>query len=93
MTIILTPFAKLILFFYETTGSYAISLCLFGLVVRMILFPIFLKGRKSMLAMSTLAEKQKVLQQKYIRDRERYSIELQKLYDEEGIKPDRKSDV
>ncbi|MCI8415362.1 MAG: YidC/Oxa1 family membrane protein insertase [Ruminiclostridium sp.] len=87
MTIILTPFAKLILFFYETTGSYAISLCLFGLVVRMILFPIFLKGRKSMLAMSTLAEKQKVLQQKYIRDRERYSIELQKLYDEEGIKP------
>lgn len=87
MTIILTPFAKLILFFYEITGSYAISLVLFGLVVRLILFPIFLKGRKSMLAMSGLAEKQKVLQQKYIRDRERYSIELQKLYDEEGVKP------
>lgn len=87
MTIILTPFAKLILWFYEITGSYAAALVLFGLVVRMILFPIFLKGRKSMLAMSGLAEKQKVLQQKYARDRQRYSIELQKLYEEEGVKP------
>ena len=87
MTIILTPFAKLILWFYEISGSYAIALVLFGLVVRMILFPIFLKGRKSMLAMSGLAEKQKVLQQKYMRDRQRYSIELQKLYEEEGVKP------
>ncbi len=87
MTMILTPFAKLILWFYEITGSYAIALVLFGLVVRMILFPVFLKGRKSMLAMSGLAEKQKVLQQKYIRDRQRYSIELQKLYEEEGVKP------
>ena len=87
MTMILTPFAKLILWFYEITGSYAIALVLFGLVVRMILFPVFLKGRKSMLAMSGLAEKQKVLQQKYMRDRQRYSIELQKLYEEEGVKP------
>lgn len=87
MTIILTPFAKLILFFYGITGSYAISLMLFALVIRMILFPIFLRGRRSMLAMSGLAEKQKVLQQKYARDRQRYSEELQKLYDEEGIKP------
>ena len=37
MTMILTPFAKLILWFYEITGSYAIALVLFGLVVRMIL--------------------------------------------------------
>ena len=87
MTMSLTPFAKLILWFYEITGSYAIALVLFGLVVRMILFPVFLKGRKSMLAMSGLAEKQKVLQQKYMRDRQRYSIELQKLYEEEGVKP------
>ena len=87
MTMILTPFAKLILWFYEITGSYAIALVLFGLVVRMILFPVFLKGRKSMLAMSGLAEKQKVLQQKYMRDRQRYSLELQKLYEEEGVKP------
>lgn len=87
MSIILTPFAKLVLLFYDITGSYGVSLILFGLVVRLILFPVFLKGRKGMLAMSSLTEKQKVLQQKYARDREKYSRELQKLYEEEGVKP------
>lgn len=87
MSIILTPFAKLLLLFYNITGSYAISLVLFCLVIRLILFPIFLKGRKSMMAMNGLADQQKMLQQKYARDRERYSIELQKLYEREGVKP------
>ncbi len=44
MSIILTPFAKLLLLFYDLTGSYGVSLILFGLVIRLILFPIFLKG-------------------------------------------------
>lgn len=87
MSVILTPFAKLVLLFYNLTGSYGVSIILFCLVIRIILFPIFLKGRKSMLSMSGLAEKQKVIQQKYARDRERYSIELQKLYEQEGVKP------
>lgn len=87
MSIILTPFAKLVLLFYDITGSYGVSLILFCLVIRAVLFPIFLKGRKSMLAMNGLAEQQKILQQKYARDRERYSIELQKLYEREGVKP------
>ena len=52
MSIILTPFAKLLLLFYNITGSYAISLVLFCLVIRLILFPVFLKGRKSMMAMN-----------------------------------------
>lgn len=87
MSIILTPFAKLVLLFYHLTNSYGASIILFCLVIRAVLFPAFLKGRKSMLAMSGLTEKQKFLQQKYARDREQYSIELQKLYDEEGVKP------
>ena len=87
MDIILTPFAKLILLFYDWTGSYGISLLLFCLVIRLILFPVFLKGRKSMLSMSGLADKQRELAQKYARNREKYSQELQKLYEEEGVKP------
>lgn len=87
MSIILTPFAKLLMLFYNITGSYGVSLLLFCLVVRIILFPLFLKGRKSMIAMNGLADQQKMLQQKYGRDRERYSIELQKLYEKEGVKP------
>ncbi|MCF0123719.1 MAG: membrane protein insertase YidC [Ruminiclostridium sp.] len=87
MSVILTPFAKLVLLFYNITGSYGVSLILFSLVIRAVLFPLFLKGRKSMLAMNGLAEQQKILQQKYARDRERYSVELQKLYEQEGVKP------
>lgn len=87
MSIILTPFAKLLLLFYNVTGSYGVALILFSLVIRLVLFPVFLKGRKGMLGMSGLAEKQKVLQQKYARDREKYSRELQKLYEEESVKP------
>jgi len=87
MSIILTPFAKLLLLFYNMTNSYGIALLLFALVVRIVLFPLFLKGRKSMMAMNGLANQQKFLQQKYGRDRERYSIELQKLYEKEGVKP------
>ena len=87
MSIILTPFAKLLLLFYNMTNSYGIALLLFALVVRIVLFPLFLKGRKSMMAMNGLADQQKFLQQKYGRDRERYSIELQKLYEKDGVKP------
>ena len=87
LSLILTPFAKLLLLLYDLTGSYGLALILFAFVIRLILFPIFLRGRKSMLSMSGLTEKQKILQQKYARDRERYSQELQKLYDQEGVKP------
>ena len=87
MSIILSPFAKLLLLFYNMTNSYGIALLLFALVVRIVLFPLFLKGRKSMMAMNGLADQQKFIQQKYGRDRERYSIELQKLYEKEGVKP------
>lgn len=31
MSIILTPFAKLLLLFYNITGSYGVSIILFGL--------------------------------------------------------------
>lgn len=87
MSIILTPFAKLILLFYSITGSYGASLILFAFVIRLVLFPAFLKGRKGMMGMSSLTEKQKVLQQKYAKNRQKYSEELAKLYEEEGVKP------
>ena len=47
LSVILTPFAKLILLFYSITGSYGVSLLLFALVIRLILFPVFLKGGRA----------------------------------------------
>ena len=39
MSIILTPLPNCFLLFYDLTGSYGVSLILFGLVIRLILFP------------------------------------------------------
>jgi len=87
MSIILTPFAKLLLLFFHLTGSYGMALIIFCLVIKLILFPISLKGRNGMLAMSNLAEEQKRLQQKYAKDRQKYSEELATLYSREHVKP------
>ena len=87
MTIILKPFSLLLGWLYAITGSYGLAIILFGLIFKIILFPIPIRGRKGMLDMSRLSDKQKALQQKYGSDRQRYSIELQNLYTTENVKP------
>ena len=62
--ILSNPFAKLILLFYDHRQLWRVSASV-CLVIRLILFPVFLKGRKSMLSMSGLAEKQQELAKKY----------------------------
>ena len=87
MTIILKPFALLLGWLYAITGSYGLAIILFGLIFKILLFPISIRGRKGMLDMSRLSERQKELQQKYGKDRQQYSIELQNLYASENVKP------
>ncbi len=86
-SIILQPFAMLLGFFYQLTQSYGLALALICVVFKIILFPISMKGRKGMLDMSRLGDKQKDLQAKFGKDRQQYQIELQKLYETEGVKP------
>ena len=47
MGIILQPFAWLLLFFYQTFNSYGLALILFGVVIKLILFPVTLKSKSS----------------------------------------------
>ena len=86
MGIILKPFAWLLLFFYNYFG-YAVALMLFALVVKLILFPLSLKGKKSMIKMNLLSGKMQQLQKQYGKDRERYNMEVQKLYEREKVNP------
>ena len=85
--IILKPFAMLLMFFYNFFSSYGIALILFALVVKLILFPLSLKGKKSMIKMNLLSGKMQQLQKQYGRDRERYNLEVQKLYEREKVNP------
>ena len=87
MGIILKPFAWLLLFFYELFNNYGIALILFGIVVKLILFPVTLKSKKSMIQTTMLSGKMQQLQKQYGKDRERYNLEVQKLYEKEKVNP------
>ena len=87
MGIILQPFAWLLLFFYNLFSSYGLALILFGIVVKLVLFPVTLKSKKSMIQTSMLSGKMQKLQKQYGKDRERYNLELQKLYEKEKVNP------
>ena len=52
MEIILTPFVWLLQVFYDWCGSYGLALILFAIVVKLILFPFSLKGKRSMIQMN-----------------------------------------
>lgn len=87
MGIILKPFAWLLLFFYNFFNSYGIALILFAVIIKLILFPVTLKSKKSMIQMNMLSGKMQQLQKQYGKDRERYNIEVQKLYEKEKVNP------
>ena len=55
MYYILSPFSWLLNFFYSFTDSYGISLILFALVIKIILFPLTIKGKKGMIQMNLLS--------------------------------------
>ena len=85
--LILTPFIWVLNFFYSLTGSYGLALILFAVVVKMILFPFQLKGKRSMIQMNMVSGKMQQLQKQYGKDRERYNQEIQKLYEREKVNP------
>ena len=87
MGIILQPFAWLLLKFYELFNSYGLALILFAIVIKLILFPVTLKSKKSMIQTSLLSGKMQQLQKQYGKDRERYNMEVQKLYEREKVNP------
>ena len=87
MGIILKPFAWLLLTFYNIFNSYGLALILFAIVIKLILFPVSLKSKKSMIQMNLLSGKMQQLQKQYGKDRERYNLEGQKLYEREKVNP------
>ena len=67
--------------------DFGLSIIVFTVIVKLILFPFSVKQQKSMAGTARLSKKQKELQEKYGNNREKYSEELNKLYEKEGVKP------
>ncbi len=84
---IMTPFTWLLMFLYQFFNSYGVALILFALVVKLILFPFSLKGKKSMIQMNMLQGKMQKLKKQYGKDPTRYNAEVEKLYAKEGVNP------
>ena len=87
MGIFLQPFAWLLLFFYNLFNSYGLALILFAIVIKLVLFPVTLKSKKSMIQTTMLSGKMQQLQKQYGKDKERYNLEVQKLYEREKVNP------
>lgn len=84
---VMTPFTWLLTVLYRAFNSYGVALILFALVVKVILFPLSLKGKRSMIQMNLLSGKMQKLQKQYGKDQQRYQLEVQKLYEKENVNP------
>lgn len=68
-------------------AAYALSLVVFTIIVKVVLFPLSYKGKKSMMRMTALQSRAKRLEQQYANNRQKYQEELQKLYQKENVSP------
>ncbi len=67
--------------------NFGISIILFTIVVKLIMFPFSVKQQKSMAKTTALQKKQREIQQKYANDKQKMNEEMQKLYQKEGVSP------
>ena len=83
--IIRVPFGWLLAQLYEFTSNYGLALIIFAIALKVILFPLTAKSKKSMMKMSRLTPRVQALQKKYGNDQQKLNEETQKLYKEEGV--------
>ncbi len=86
-SIVAVPFGYVMRFIYEFVGSYGLSIFLFAALTKVLMIPLTVKQKRSMLRMQSIQPKQQELQRKYGKDQQRYSQELQDLYAREGVSP------
>lgn len=85
--IISTPFGYVMRFIYEMVGNYPLSLFLFALLVKVLMIPMTIKQKKSMLEQQRIRPMIEKIQKTYARDQRRMQEEMQNLYDREGVSP------
>ncbi len=90
-TFISEPFAKflfiLMRFFHSITGSWAFSIVLLTISLRLMLYPLNAWSTKSMVKMQQIGPEVAALQEKYKKDPKKAQIEIMTLYRERGINP------
>lgn len=85
------PFAKFLLilmnFFYSISGSWALSIILLTVALRIMLYPLNSWSMKSMAKMQLLAPEVEKIKKKHQKDPRKMQLEMASLYREKGINP------
>ncbi|EFB41920.1 MULTISPECIES: membrane protein insertase YidC [Parachlamydia] len=85
------PFAKflfiLMQFFHSVTGSWAFSIILLTVALRVMLYPLNAWSTKSMLRMQQIAPEVKAIQERHKKDPKKAQLEIMNLYKERGVNP------
>lgn len=84
---IAVPFGYIMRLIYEVIGNYGLSIIAFSLLAKLVLLPLSVKTKKSMMDIQRIQPKLNELQKKYGKDQQKYAEEMQKLYAEEGVNP------
>lgn len=84
-TLIMEPFGWILLQLYKLVDNYGVALILFSILIKVVLLPISIKSKKSMMKMSRLSPRLKALEAKCGDDKQKYQTEMMKLYKEENV--------
>jgi len=68
-------------------SSYGWSVILFTLLIRLVLMPLDVKSRRSMMRMNQVQPQMAALQKKYANDKEKLNQKMNELYKKEGVNP------
>ena len=86
------PFGMLIEWCYKLTNSYTLSLFIFALVVKLILFPFGIKQQKNSIKQAKLRPKEQAIRNKYAgrtdqKSQQKMQQEIMDFYQKEGYNP------
>jgi len=84
---IATPFGWVLMTLYEWVHNYGLSLVLIAIIVKVILLPFQMKGKRGQLRQARLQPKLAEIQKKHAANKQKLNEEMAKLYKEEGVNP------
>ena len=84
-SIITVPFGWILKVVYNLVNNYGIAIIIFTFLSKLVILPFQMKSKKSMLDMQRLQPRLAELEKKYKDNKEKYALETQKLYKEEGV--------
>ncbi|MCL2628439.1 MAG: membrane protein insertase YidC [Oscillospiraceae bacterium] len=81
------PFGWLLMNLYDLFQNYALALLFVAVIVRVILLPFQMKGKRGMLRQTRLQPKIADLQKRHGANKQKLNEEMARLYKEEGVNP------